>query len=66
MTIISRQEWGAAAPKAKESLKVTVQRVIIHHTDTPTSSSVEEGSKRVSSIQTYHMTKRGFDDIGYK
>lgn len=66
MTIISRQEWGAAAAKAKEPLKGAAQRVVIHHTDTQTSLSVPEGSTQVSSIQSYHMTKRGFDDIGYK
>lgn len=66
MTIISRKEWGAADPKASESLKGAVQRVVIHHTASPTSFSVPEGSKQVSNIQTYHMTQRGFDDIGYK
>lgn len=65
VTIISRQEWGAAAAKAKEPLKGAAQRVVIHHTDTQTSLSVPEGSRLVSSIQTYHMTQRGFDDIGY-
>lgn len=53
-------------PKAKESLKGAVQRVVIHHTDTQTSFSVSEGSRQVSNIQSYHMTQRGFDDIGYK
>lgn len=66
MTIISRQEWGAAAPKAKEPLKGAVQRVVIHHTDTQTSTSVLEGRRQVFNIQSYHMNQRNFDDIGYK
>lgn len=54
------------APKARECLKGAVQRVVVHHTVTQTSFSVPEGSRQVSNIQAYHMTQRGFDDIGYK
>ncbi|XP_075905933.1 peptidoglycan recognition protein 5 [Nelusetta ayraudi] len=65
VTIISREEWRAEPAKKKEPLKSIVQRVVIHHTDTRSSSNLEEGKNRVKSIQHYHMTEKEFDDIGY-
>lgn len=68
VTIISREQWGALLPKNRDKLKGIVQRVVIHHTDTPTSTNPQEGIERVASIQRYHMSDSGrkFDDIGYK
>lgn len=66
MTIIPREEWNAEPAKKKELLKGIVQRVVIHHTVTETSSNLEEGKNRVKSIQQYHKIEKKFDDIGYK
>ncbi|XP_037335481.2 peptidoglycan recognition protein 5 [Pungitius pungitius] len=63
--IVSRQQWGAAAPKKKETLKGSAQRVVIHHTAQPACKDQKECMKRLVSIQRTHMTERGFDDIGY-
>ncbi|KAL6116369.1 pglyrp1 [Pungitius sinensis] len=63
--IVSRQQWGAAAPKKKETLKGSAQRVVIHHTALPACKDQKECMKRLVSIQRTHMTERGFDDIGY-
>lgn len=66
VTIIPRDQWHADLPKKRASLSGMVQRVVIHHTDTRTSSNPSEGRDIVKSIQQYHMTNRDFDDIGYK
>ncbi|KAG7223037.1 hypothetical protein INR49_015926 [Caranx melampygus] len=65
VNIISRAQWGAAAPKQKEKLKSSAQRVIIHHTALPSCKGLKECQDRVLSIQRGHMTERRFDDIGY-
>ncbi|XP_023257074.1 peptidoglycan-recognition protein 1-like [Seriola lalandi dorsalis] len=65
VNIVSRAQWGAAAPKQKEKLKSTAQRVIIHHTALPSCKGLAECKGRILSIQRGHMTDRGFDDIGY-
>ncbi|KAF3847986.1 hypothetical protein F7725_021014 [Dissostichus mawsoni] len=65
MEIVSRQQWGAAAPKQAPDKFSCAQRVIIHHTDTPRCSSRSECVSRVASIQRGHMTERKWDDIGY-
>ncbi|KAJ4918321.1 hypothetical protein JOQ06_026366 [Pogonophryne albipinna] len=63
--IVSRQQWGAAAPKQAPEKFSCAERVIIHHTDTPSCSSRSECVSRVASIQDWHMTERKWDDIGY-
>ncbi|XP_018526195.1 peptidoglycan recognition protein 5 [Lates calcarifer] len=65
VSIVSRAEWGAAAPKKKESLKGSAQRAIIHHTALPSCEGLKKCKDHVASIQRGHMTDRGFDDIGY-
>ncbi|KAM9359068.1 peptidoglycan recognition protein 5 [Symphorus nematophorus] len=63
--IVSRAQWGAAAPRGKEKLKGSAQRVVIHHTALPKCSGRQECMERLVSIQRGHMTERKFDDIGY-
>ncbi|XP_070685765.1 peptidoglycan recognition protein 5 [Pempheris klunzingeri] len=63
--IVSRQQWGAAAPRQKEALKGPAQRVVIHHTALSSCVGLKECTDRLVSIQRMHMTDRGFDDIGY-
>ncbi|XP_034723253.1 peptidoglycan recognition protein 5 [Etheostoma cragini] len=65
VTIVSRQQWGAAAPKKRETLKGSAQRVVIHHTALPRCKGHKECMDRLVSIQRGHMKDRGFDDIGY-
>ncbi|MED6289211.1 hypothetical protein CHARACLAT_000408 [Characodon lateralis] len=63
--IVSRQEWGAAAPKQKESLEGPAKKVVIHHTALQSCKGLSEGKDRLQSIQRLHMKERHFDDIGY-
>ncbi|XP_076591601.1 LOW QUALITY PROTEIN: peptidoglycan recognition protein 5 [Chaetodon auriga] len=65
VNIVSRAQWGAVAPRQKETLKGTAQRVVIHHTALPECTGLKECSDRLVSIQREHMTGKGFDDIGY-
>ncbi|XP_075956659.1 peptidoglycan recognition protein 5 [Anarhichas minor] len=65
VTIISRQQWGAVAPKSREALKDSAQKVVIHHTANPSCKDQKECMNRLVSIQRNHMTERVFDDIGY-
>lgn len=66
VNIASRPQWGAAAPRQKERLKGSAQRVVIHHTAFPSCKSLTECKDQLVSIQRMHMQERGFDDIGYK
>ncbi|KAF3692979.1 Peptidoglycan-recognition protein SC2 [Channa argus] len=65
VNIVSRLEWGAAAPEQKEKLKAPAWRVIIHHTALPRCKGLTEGKDQLVCIQRMHMKGRGFDDIGY-
>ncbi|KAK5868367.1 hypothetical protein PBY51_009393 [Eleginops maclovinus] len=65
VNIVSRKQWGAAAPKKVAQKVSSAQRVIIHHTANPKCRSHSECVSRVASIQRDHMTAREFDDIGY-
>ncbi|XP_030008861.1 peptidoglycan recognition protein 5 [Sphaeramia orbicularis] len=65
VTIVSRLQWGAAAPRNKETLKAAAQRAVIHHTAIESCKSQSDCMRQVKSIQKTHMQERGFDDIGY-
>lgn len=62
VTIHSRSEWGARAPKCISSS--APNRVTIHHTVTPTNDSMSPQA-RLRQIQSFHMDVRGWCDIGY-
>uniref|UniRef100_A0A3Q2UY97 Peptidoglycan recognition protein 5 n=2 Tax=Haplochromini TaxID=319058 RepID=A0A3Q2UY97_HAPBU len=65
VSIVSRQEWGAAAAKQTKALKGPARRVVIHHTAYPSCKGLAECKASLVSIQRYHMKDRKFDDIGY-
>ncbi|XP_044057533.1 peptidoglycan recognition protein 5 [Siniperca chuatsi] len=65
VNIVSRSQWGAAAPRQKETLKGSAKRVVIHHTALPSCNGLKECTDRLVSIQRGHMNEKGFDDIGY-
>uniref|UniRef100_A0A3P9IF44 Peptidoglycan-recognition protein SC2-like n=1 Tax=Oryzias latipes TaxID=8090 RepID=A0A3P9IF44_ORYLA len=65
VNIVSRLQWGAAAPKQKEALKGSAQRVVIHHTALQNCRGLADSKEHLVSIQSMHMNQRGFDDIGY-
>ncbi|XP_041851019.1 peptidoglycan recognition protein 5 [Melanotaenia boesemani] len=65
VNIVSRLQWGAAAPKQQKTLKGSAQRVIIHHTALLNCKGLAECKDHLISIQRTHMNQRQFDDIGY-
>lgn len=59
MDIISRAEWGARAPRSRQTVSWSQRReVIVHYSEGPTSQSVR-------SIQDFHLDGRGWGDVGY-
>ncbi|KAL4236846.1 hypothetical protein ACF0H5_005232 [Mactra antiquata] len=65
VNIISRAQWGARSPTHVSYISVPVSEFFIHHTESPSCSSITECSARVRGIQNYHMDSRGWSDIGY-
>ncbi|XP_014609326.1 PREDICTED: peptidoglycan-recognition protein 2-like [Polistes canadensis] len=63
--IISKSAWGGRGPKGINYLILPLPNVIIHHTVTPECNTQSECSRRVQSIQSYHMDTLGWHDIGY-
>ena len=59
MDIISREEWGARAPRSRSTVSWGDRtEFIVHYSEGPTTQSVR-------SIQNFHMDTRGWSDIGY-
>ncbi|GJQ80277.1 PGRPS1 [Trypoxylus dichotomus] len=63
--IISKTQWGGRDSAKVQHIIIPLKYVIIHHTATPGCSDEEACSKRIVNMQSYHMDKLGFDDIGY-
>ncbi|CAL8084611.1 unnamed protein product [Calicophoron daubneyi] len=63
LTIVSRKQWGAMAPRNRGKIGGPVPYVIIHHSDTPACSG-NACRARVKSIQNYHMNSLGICFIG--
>ena len=60
MDIISRAEWGARAPRNRQTVSWSQRReVVVHYSEGPTTQTPR-------SIQDYHRgPSRGWADIGY-
>lgn len=59
MSIVSRESWGARAPKSVVRVSWPSRtEFIVHHSAGPKSQSVR-------SIQDFHMGSNGWSDIGY-
>ena len=59
MDIISREEWGARAPRSRSTVTWGARtEFVVHYSEGPTTQSVR-------SIQDFHMDGNGWSDIGY-
>ncbi len=60
LEIVSREAWGAAAPRGRLTAMRSPRGVLIHH-------SGDDGQDlgAVAAIQRYHQDHRGWTDIGY-
>lgn len=66
MRIVTRDRWGARAPKAQTPRSVNqILGVCYHHTAGPTPSPWRSGPSILREIQTYHMDSRDCSDIAY-
>lgn len=63
MRVVSRQEWGARAPRSAPINHVP-SSIVVHHTSAPTAAQFA-GSSTIRGIQAFHMDTRGWADIGY-
>jgi len=64
--IIPRIGWGAdESYRTWEPEYRVVQKVVIHHTVTPSSYPEEQAASWVRAIYYYHAVTRGWGDIGY-
>lgn len=63
-TIVSRETWGARAPRCAGSTH-TPYRMTFHHTETPSGERGEAAKARMRQMQAYHQNSRGWCDIGY-
>ncbi|HEU0164819.1 MAG TPA: N-acetylmuramoyl-L-alanine amidase, partial [Thermomicrobiales bacterium] len=69
-TVVTREEWGADESWRYDSSigqiwppeYQTVEHVIVHHTDTPTT---QDPIVAIRSIYYYHAVDQGWGDIGY-
>ncbi len=58
--IISRQQWGARAPRRRSSIPIPSAELWLHHT-----AGNHLGASGMRSIQNFHMDVRGWSDIAY-
>uniref|UniRef100_A0A674BGZ0 Peptidoglycan recognition protein 5 n=1 Tax=Salmo trutta TaxID=8032 RepID=A0A674BGZ0_SALTR len=63
--VVTREQWGAVAPRCWDTLTCPAQRVVIHHTALLHCGGIRECIDQLIHIQTMHMQDRNFDDIGY-
>ena len=64
---VTRDEWGAAAPRGTLASSPTLSRlqvITIHHT--ADSANSRTSAQWVRAIQGWHQDGRGWDDIGYQ
>jgi N-acetylmuramoyl-L-alanine amidase-like protein len=62
--IVTRAQWGAAAPRAQPSYG-DVQLAFVHHTVSLNDYTPEDSPAIVRGIQRYHQKSNGWNDIGY-
>lgn len=66
MTIISRAQWGARAPRQRTRLAAPARGVVRHYEGVTVSPYGHGGcAGRVRNIQAHHMDRLGWDDIAY-
>ncbi|PSN41495.1 Peptidoglycan-recognition protein LB [Blattella germanica] len=64
--IVTREEWGAKAPKQTANITTPVPFVVIHHTYSPAYCNESDTCKKaMREMQHMHQDIRGWWDIGY-
>lgn len=60
--VVSREEWGAKTPLRKYIPMPKIERIVIHHSATPSVDFTHPMT--IQAIQKYHLSK-DWNDIGY-
>lgn len=63
--IVTRAQWGAAAPVRCEANSATIKAVTVHHTAGSNVYTAAQAPGIVRGIQNYHAVTLGWCDIGY-
>ena len=64
--VISRAEWGAAAPACAADVASALVGAVVHHSAGSNGyASVAEAEAQIRGDQAYHISGRGWCDIGY-
>ncbi|XP_055842279.1 peptidoglycan-recognition protein SA-like [Episyrphus balteatus] len=63
--IKSKQQWEGVTAKKVSNQTAPIPLVIIHHTVSNACESFIECVPILQNIQSYHILKKGFNDIGY-
>ncbi|WP_426592775.1 DUF4214 domain-containing protein [Cellulomonas sp. McL0617] len=65
-TMITRAQWGAAAPVCEPDVASQLVGAAVHHTAGSNDySTVAEAEQQIRNDQRYHIDGRGWCDIGY-
>jgi len=64
MDIVTREEWGASAPKSHRGMASTRDRVFVHWLG-PAYSEHMTDEQILQSVQRFHQGTRGWSDIAY-
>lgn len=66
MNWVTRQEWGARAPRSVTNMALPVSFVVIHHSFIPAACQTTPACKNaMRSMQDSHQLRQGWSDIGY-
>uniref|UniRef100_UPI000488FABC DUF4214 domain-containing protein n=1 Tax=Cellulomonas sp. URHE0023 TaxID=1380354 RepID=UPI000488FABC len=64
--VITRDQWGAAAPVCTPDVASSLVGAAVHHTAGSNSyNTVAEAAQQIRNDQRYHIDGRGWCDIGY-
>ncbi|XP_046979544.1 peptidoglycan-recognition protein LB-like isoform X1 [Schistocerca americana] len=64
--MVTRAQWGARPPTARETMKTPVPFVVIHHTYKPGfCATTEDCKKAMRTMQDMHQFQHKWNDIGY-
>jgi len=61
-TVVSRESWGALAPRTAQMTPHTIDRLTIHHAGT---QSGVTGPGQIRGWQDWHMNGQGWPDLAY-
>lgn len=66
LSVTSRDEWGARAPKCAMDTASTLTSAVVHHTAGSNNYADKAAAMRqIRGDQAYHMDGRGWCDLGY-